>query len=613
MSSNEQGVVYGTAAAGIGDRAEELDLDTALAKIAQGVGTLADAEAAVIGDHGEFEDRTHEIFKLTRDKDTFEVRVESDLTLEDYKSITHPRVWALVERWAANLQGRTVSFVNPTMEGGGVAMLRPTIVHLFNMLGIKAHWFVMAGPTKQQIQEEGNPFDYTKLMHNISQRQAEGARIDEPGKALHNKWAQRNWKVLSQQDAIRNADIMVFDDPQPVPFLRQFKDLNPTAVVGWRNHIDTDGELMADPTTEQGEVSNYILDECGVIDADFVVAHPNPKFINRRMMDKTYLAPATIDPFDNLNRHLSDAEVVTGMEFINFEIEAKNAEFIAQGRYDDVQELLSLDPDTLRVTIVARFDESKAMDKAMALGVKTKHRMREMLLASGMPEEDVEAKIGRMEIVIIGNGSKDDPSGPKMYEEMLRIRREEHGDDAKNITIMRIKHNYDAINALMRRSKILMQTSDAEGCETRISDGVQHGLPIVISNRGAMYTQIPSKARKGSKSSYIMDYDKPGHDLDNGAEFMANLLTDKEAYAEASKEALQHAAEYNRVEFSTISNGLRWLGIMSREMRKRQLRTKGDFAGADEIKAHQTWLVHEMVAEEERKPVAIGALALAAA
>jgi hypothetical protein len=497
------------------------------------------------------------------------------------------------------------------MEGGGVAMLRPTIVHLFNMLGLKAHWFVMAGPTPQQIEAGENPFDFTKKMHNISQRQAGDARITEDGKALHYRWAvEENWPVLSQQEAIQTADFMIFDDPQPAPFIRQFKELNPTAIVGWRNHIDVDIEEMRNRRTPQGEVASYLLEECGVAEADFVVAHPNPKFMHPGMEEKTYFGPATIDPFDNLNRHLSDAEVVTGLDFINSEISEKNAELIAAGRHDDVQELLSMDPNTLRVTIVARFDESKGMDKAMALGVRTKHRMREMWLAQGMPADEVEEKVAKMEIVIVGNGSKDDPSGPMMYENMLKLRREQYPEDAKNIIIMRLKHNYDAINALMRRSKILMQTSDAEGCETRISDARDKGLPLVISNRGAMFTQIPENARVGSKSTYIMDYDKPGYDLDNGAAFMANLLTNPAEYDAAVQEALAQAEAYNRVEFGTISNGIRFLRIMNRELAKRKLRVQGD-TKAGRLKADKMWLMTEMVAEEDRKVAAAGALALA--
>ncbi|HEX5744164.1 MAG TPA: glycosyltransferase [Candidatus Saccharimonadales bacterium] len=508
------------------------------------------AEEGVAADEvvAQLADRTHEVYSLVRDSETYEVTVTSDHGLEEYERITHPDDWTVLREEAARLQGTRWTFINPTMEGGGVAMLRPPAVHLMRQLGVDARWFVME-PIKDESM--GKPFKFTKFMHNISQRVAgEDERITEEGKALHWHWADtENGPVLEAQEHIRDTDVFVIDDPQPAPLIERLKRANPDARFIWRNHIDTNQELMSDPTSPQGEVASYLLDECGVREVDAVVAHPVKAFTHPGMEDKTYFAPATVDPFDNLNRHLSEEEVVEGMQFINGEIARKNAGLEAAGRYEDIQPVLNMDPDARRLTLIARFDPSKGMDVAMEMGVQTRRMLREQ----GVPEEELP------EVVIVGNGSKDDPDGPMMFEEMLRLRREHYPDEADGITVMRLKHNYDAMNALMWRSTIVMQTSYAEGLENRIGDAERHGKPVVISDRGGMKTQVVD-----GESGMILDYSKQDYDVPRGARFMADLLTDPEAYARMAASTSRVAEELIAREFTTTANVTRLLRVAGR-------------------------------------------------
>ncbi|HEY5153019.1 MAG TPA: glycosyltransferase, partial [Candidatus Saccharimonadales bacterium] len=444
-----------------------------------------------------------------------------------------------------------------------------------NQLGVKAHWYVMQ-PIKNPLLD-GNPFAFTKLMHNVSQRMSD-EQITEEGKALHRRWAdEENGPVLERQEAIRQADVLFFDDPQSAPLIRRLKraSTNPNLRTAWRNHIDTDGRLMADPSTPQGAVASYLLDECGVRGVDAIIAHPVIDFVHRdpELYDKTYFAPATFDLFDNLNRHLSEGEIGEGIEFINAEIAAKNEELAAAGRTADIQPQLSLDPDKRLITLIARFDPSKRMDKAIGMGVLTRRRMRAM----GVPEEDLP------QVVIVGNGSIDDTDGEPMYEEILRVRRELYPDEADGITVMRLKHNYDAMNALMSRSDIIMQTSDAEGLETRVSDAIKHGKPVVVSNRGGIKTQVLE-----GQSGMVLDYDKPGHDLDRGAEFMSYLLTHPAAYEAMVETTARQAKTFNLREFTTPANAARLLRIFNRLLEQ-------PGAAAD-----KTWLMSEMTATSAR-------------
>jgi glycosyltransferase involved in cell wall biosynthesis len=514
----------------------------AIAAFASDISTYFPMIAGRFGRKQQGTDRSKEIFRLKRNPRTYEVVVKSDIELDDYKSVALEEDWETMLRWAAPLKDKTVVFINPTMEGGGVAILRPPLVHMFRLLGVNAHWYVMGG---RKNSKDANPFMFTKLMHNIIQRRtAPNIRITDQGKKVHQLWNAENAAILKKQRHIKKADVIVIDDPQPAPLIPYLKKINPAAKLVWRDHIDNSGVLMDDPKTPQGEIWQYLRDECRVGEADAFVFHPVKAFVPPSIMARTFFAPATIEPYDDLNRALTEEEVTEGFKFINQEIEARNRELADEGRIIDEQS--PLDPKRRRITLIARFDESKGMDKAMLLGA----RVRQKMLDAGVPH----AKIPQ--IVIIGNGSVDDPSGIPMYEKMLRLRREEFKDAMKDIIIMRLKHNYAAVNALMYTSDIGLQTSEAEGCENRITDWIRHDIPVVIASRGGMPMQVIE-----GKSGYILDFDKPDYDIERGAKIISGLLTDSKKYADLRKSTQKAAIEYSNREFTTTANVTRWLRV----------------------------------------------------
>ncbi|MDP2593963.1 MAG: glycosyltransferase [bacterium] len=485
---------------------------------------------------GPFVNRTDEIFRLARDPRTYKVSVASALSLGDYRRITRPRHWALLQALALPLRDRTVVFINPTMEGGGVAMLRPPLMHLLRLLGVDAHWYVTGG---RKNPEDPNPYLFTKLLHNILQRRtAPDVRITEEGKSTHRAWNSENFEVLARQETVCTANLFVIDDPQPAPLIPLLKECNPGAKIVWRNHIDNSGELMRDPTTAQGEVWTYLRDECGVGMADAFIFHPVEVFVPPDIRERTFFAPATVEPYDDLNRPLSDAEIREGISFINAEVERKNRELAGV----DAMSLLRLKRP--RIALIARFDESKGMDIAMELGVAA----REEALKSGIDSE----------VLIIGNGSVDDPSGTRMYEKVLARRQMYAEETRKNIIVMCLKHNYVAMNAVMHSSRVALQTSLAEGFETRISDWVRHGVPVVVANRGGMPLQVAEGV-----SGIILDYDKPNYDLKRGAAFVSGLLTNPEKHAAMRRGALSQAEAVIDREFTTPANAARLLRLFA--------------------------------------------------
>jgi glycosyltransferase involved in cell wall biosynthesis len=488
-------------------------------------------------------DRSNEIFKVSRDANTYEVTVESNKTLEDYQKISRSRDWSLLLQYVEQMKSKSVVFINPTMEGGGVAMLRPPLVHLLNLLGVEAHWFVM--------EADAEVFKVTKKIHNILQdRLLPEERLTEEDKSKHWKWNQKNADVLGQQPEIINANILFIDDPQPAPLINLLKSsfLEMPKII-WRDHIHTDHELMSDPTSPQGEIAQYLLDTCGVRQADAVIGHPRLEFMLPGMEDKTAFAPATTDPFDDLNRELSATEIERGIAFINEEIDKKNALLKSEQHYEDV--ISNIDIARRRIVLVARFDESKGMDHAMKLGSMVRKRMT----AQGYSGNDLP------QVILIGNGSIDDPSGIPMYQKMLKLRREQYTDEKEDFIVMRLRHNYGAMNSLMCPSDAPMvgiQLSEKEGCETRISDEIEHGIPVVAFNNGGMPLQILE-----GRSGYILDYGLADHDLERGADIISRLMMNAEEYDHLQKTTKEAGETFNRVNFGTISNITRILRTMT--------------------------------------------------
>jgi len=500
-----------------------------------------------------YADRTNEAFRVSRDPITYEVDVSSEITLEDYKPLIPASDWEFLEKWAAPLKGKSIVFVNPTMAGGGVAMLRPPLVHMMRLFGIEAHWFVMQGKFRPK---DYDPFLVTKLMHNIAQRRVDD-RLSEKGKKIHQKWCRKNAEVLTQQPEIQNADIIMLDDPQPAPLKKYFEAVNPDVKFVWRNHIDTSHTLMAEPGTPQAEIAEYVMDECGIRDVEAVVAHPVIEFMHPGMESKTFFAPATIEPFDDLNRELMPDEIQEGINFINMSIDELNASSIM---VDSEDVMPYIDERKQRLCLIARFDESKGMGNALELGARTRKQLR----SQGVAEDALP------QIIVVGNGSIDDPSGVPIFEALLKLRREKYADEKDGMVVMRLPHNYVAMNALMYSipisenvvggpSIIGMQMSFAEGMETRITDWISHGVPVIISNCGGMFLQV-----KEGKSGIVLDYNKDDYDLTRGVAFAAKLFSEPNMYSDYTASTLQTSKNYNEREFTTTANATRLFRVFAK-------------------------------------------------
>ncbi len=472
-----------------------------------------------------------EVFLKHIDPQTGEVEVSSPvIKLNDYLSITPPEDRLRLLGLANSLKGRKISFVNATAAGGGVAIMRTAQRFLLKELGVDVRWFVT------EPNEEA--FKITKgCFHNVFQGVADNWLTDADME-IYRQWTGHNAQRMEAE--LAKSDIVVIDDPQPSGLIPHIKKINPNVKIIFRNHIHSLGNLMGKKGTVQNHSWQFLWKN-GISRADLYVYHPVEDFIPANVApEKTVLMPPSTDPLDGLNRNLTDEEIRRGLEFINEKLELN-------GHQNPI------DLGRRYITQIARFDPSKGIpDVLEAYSLFYKKMTENGFTKASIPQ-----------LVIAGNGSVDDPDGIPVLEDTMKKREHLYKDIADDIKVVRIPHNDQALNALLRASFIVLQLSTREGFEFKVTEAIMKGKPVIASEVGGIPLQIIP-----GESGYVV---KPG-DTRQVAEHLFSLVTQPEMYRRLSTGALRLASAKN-YEFTTVPNLINWLWLF------RELLENPDFKG----------------------------------
>jgi glycosyltransferase involved in cell wall biosynthesis len=468
---------------------------------------------------------------------SLEVFIESTVTLKDIESVTPEKDMELLHRYAKENEGKKIVRINATPAGGGVAIMNAPWVHTMNLLGVDAHWYAMKPNT------EASKVTKWKF-HNILQNVAgEGVVLTEDDMALYDEWVAENAEILAP--VLEEADTIIIDDWQPsglIPYIKGYTEetpdgpvyhmgINPNATILFRDHIHTEGELMVAEGTPQNITWDFLWEHNRIKDADVFITHPKDEFVPPNVPnEKVVFMPATCDYLDDLNRPLTEEEVAMGFAFIN--------ERLALNENQS-----PIDLNRPYFVLVARFDESKGMPQGMEAYAKA----RQELLDMGASEDELP------QLVILGNGSVDDPSGEMILEEIMHLRSETYADIKDDLKIARVPHNDMAINALIGKAKLALQPSIREGFESRVTDAILQGVMVIGSDQGGIPLQIVE-----GQSGFI---ENP-YNTDAWAHHMVTLMTNNEAYENMRKLTLELAKSKNYA-FTTVPNVIRWLWLSS--------------------------------------------------
>jgi trehalose synthase len=271
---------------------------------------------------------------------------------KDYIPIVGKSVVEELFLLAGRLEGRSVTHVNSTAVGGGVAEILSRMVPLLNELGVKTRWEVIKG---------GEAFyGVTKKFHNALHGDVQA--FSPADFAVYEETIQSNLADLKL-----GSDIVFIHDPQPAALIASRNGDGRRWI--WRCHLDI--------SRPQEEVWTYLQPLVRRYDACVISA---PPFARDLSAPQVVIAPS-IDPLSDKNRDLSPDEVKA------------------------VLERLQIPTDKPLVTQVSRFDRLKDPLGVIEAFQKARVNAR-LLLVGGSADDDPE---GAQMLAEVREEAKGDP------------------------------------------------------------------------------------------------------------------------------------------------------------------------------------------------------------
>ena len=231
----------------------------------------------------------------------------------------------------------------------------------------------------------------------------------------------------------------------------------------WRCHIDL--------TEPNKELWNYLKRFIEKYDA---VIYTLKDYKQKLKTPQVYFQPA-INPFSLTNKEISEDEINERLS-----------------HYD-------IPTDLPIVAQVSRFDKWKDPEGVIKAFKKAR--------------KEVDATL-----VLLGNVATDDPEGEQVYQSMLK-----HKEDR---IIILSKQDTALVNALQRKSEIIMQKSTREGFGLTVTEAMWKGTPVIGGNVGGIRYQI-----KDGNNGYLVS------SVDEAAEKLVKLLKNKKLRENMGKKA----------------------------------------------------------------------------
>ncbi|KAJ5131500.1 uncharacterized protein N7515_007539 [Penicillium bovifimosum] len=476
----------------------------------------------------------------------FHVRLSN---LEDFQNTVSPETWGAVQHYASDLKRRNVkiAFFSATPQGGGVALMRHSIVRFSHTLGTDIKWYVP--------RPKPDVFRVTKNNHNILQGVAKpDERLSPDDQKLLTEWIDENTKrywscpdgpLCSPSEG--GADVIVIDDPQMPGLIPIAKKAAPDRPVIFRSHIQIRSDLVNTPGTPQAEAWEFLWKQIKL--ADCFISHPVKAFVPQDVPPEILgYMPASTDWLDGLNKNMRDWDVAHYGRIFN--AACRNAD-MPMIEY----------PDDHYIVQIARFDPAKGIFDVLASYEKFYNRLIENRPDLKPPK-----------LLICGHGSVDDPDGAMIYDEVIEYVEHRVPHLRKFICVMRLNPLDQVLNAVLSKAAIALQLSVEEGFEVKVSEAIHKGKPVIATRAGGIPLQV-----EHMKNGFLVDVG----DTDAVAGHLYDLWVDKALYDRMSTYAVSHVYD----EVSTVGHALSWMYLFSK------------FSKGEPVRPHGRW-INDMAFEE---------------
>jgi len=287
-----------------------------------------------------------------------EVKEFAQIRLKDYETIVGEVEISRIKELAEEVRGRSVTHVNATAFGGGVAEMLHRMIPLLRDVGVDAHWKVIEGSK--------GFFTVTKTMHNALQ--GKPVELTDDMKQLYLKYNELNAKLLSLDD-----DFVIIHDPQPAAIINFYPKRGGSWM--WRCHID----LSTPNPTYWDFISNFINQYDAAIFTLEEFVKPDLK------VKRIKIIRPSIDPLSDKNKPLPSSQILK------------------------VLDKYGVDPDRPIITQVSRFDPWKDPLGVIDVFRRVKEKVpdAQLLMVGSMATDDPEGPIYYEKTVEYARGDKD--------------------------------------------------------------------------------------------------------------------------------------------------------------------------------------------------------------
>jgi trehalose synthase len=415
----------------------------------------------------------------------------------------------VVRRSAQEFGGRVIWNVNSTGKGGGVVELLNPLLGYARGAGVDARWVVIHG--------EPEFFVLTKEIHNRLHG-LDGHEPLEPRRDLYEQTLAANAAELCE--LVQPQDVVILHDPQTGGMVEAVRAIG--AKVIWRCHVGIDAA-----NDHAREAWDFLRPH--VVNSDAYVFSRAAFAWTGLDPDRVAVIQPSIDAFSAKNVHqepeqalaiLARAGIVkyqTSAPAVFTRLDGSSGQIVRQAKMLQTEPLR---PDDRIVTQVSRWDRLKD-----PLGIL--HGFIQHVLPNGDAH-----------LVLAGPDTEsvaDDPEGAEVLAsvqnawEALPVAARSRVRLA-SLPMDDLEENAAIVNALQRRSEIVVQKSLAEGFGLTVAEAMWKQRPVVGSRVGGIQEQIVD----GQSGVLVSD----PRDLDEFGRAVTGLLADPDRARE-----IGHAAK----------------------------------------------------------------------
>ncbi|MGD6851884.1 MAG: glycosyltransferase [Candidatus Bathyarchaeia archaeon] len=233
------------------------------------------------------------------------VELSRKIELKDYEGIVKDDQIQCVRALGDKLRGKSITHVNSTAFGGGVAEILHSLVPLMRDAGMDVHWEVIKGGV--------DFFTVTKKIHNALQgMNVPLTKEDEKTYLEYNK--------MNSELSILDTDFVMVHDAQPAALIQFYPNKNNKWV--WRCHVDLSTPNLSVWGFLEPYISRY----------DAAVFTAKQYVVPSLTVPTLAIRPPSINPLSEKNRELTDAEVIEVLS--RYEIKADRPIITQVGRFD---------------------------------------------------------------------------------------------------------------------------------------------------------------------------------------------------------------------------------------------------------------------------------------